>query len=41
MDYIKSFKKYLEAVDNIDDKEAKSKFKDSSSLLKLKLVKHK
>ena len=28
MDYIKSFKKYLEAVDNIDDKEAKSKFKD-------------
>ena len=29
MDYIKSFKKYLEeGLDNIDDKEAKMKFKD-------------
>ena len=29
MDYIKAFKKYLEeGLDNIDDKEAKSKFKD-------------
>jgi len=28
MDYIKSFKKYLEAVDKIDDKEAATKFDD-------------
>ncbi len=29
MDYIKAFKKYLEeGLDNIDDKEAKMKFKD-------------
>ena len=29
MDYIKAFKKYLEeGLDNIDDKEAETKFKD-------------